>query len=163
MLIDNAGVLHRHFPAPEFNKLSAQALVSFKKRRAFHFRKSAFANRLPRSVIQRRLVVGPDDCSSSRQPNIVPTQRDVKRRGLLPSTQVPRFIVGMQLSAKATTVEQIAPWRDLYRQEMSCQIVHDSLHARKGWTQPFLLFAGEVTAGYGSIAVGGPWKGKPTV
>ena len=69
----------------------------------------------------------------------------------------------MQLSAKATTVEQIAPWRDLYRQEMSCQIVHDSLHARKGWTQPFLLFAGEVTAGYGSIAVGGPWKGKPTV
>src|SRR6266540_57662 len=46
---------------------------------------------------------------------------------------------------------------------MNCQIIHDSLHSRKGWTEPYLLIAGGVTVGYGSIAVGGPWKGKPTL
>src|SRR5262245_39802336 len=68
-----------------------------------------------------------------------------------------------EASAKATTVEQIVPWRDLYRQEMNCQIIHDSLHLRKGWTQPYLLTLDGVAAGYGSLAVGGPWKGQPAV
>lgn len=69
----------------------------------------------------------------------------------------------MATTAKATTVEDIQPWRDLYRQEMNCQIVHDSLHAREGWTQPYLLVADSAPAGYGSVVVGGPWKGKETV
>ncbi len=66
----------------------------------------------------------------------------------------------MELSAKAASVQDIAPWRDLYRQEMNCQIVHDSLHSRKGWTQSYLLIVGGAIAGYGAIVVGGPWKGK---
>jgi GNAT superfamily N-acetyltransferase len=66
-------------------------------------------------------------------------------------------------TAKATTVQEILLWRDQYRQEMACQIIHDSLHSRKGWTEPYLLRSGGVAAGYGSIAVGGPWKGKPAV
>ena len=69
----------------------------------------------------------------------------------------------MELSAKAANVQDILPWRDMYRLEMGCQIIHDSLHSRKGWTEPYLLIAGGVAVGYGSIAVGGPWKGKPTV
>src|SRR5436190_5471137 len=69
----------------------------------------------------------------------------------------------MELSAKAADVQDILAWRDMYRLEMACQIIHDSLHSRKGWTEPYLLIAGGVTVGYGSIAVGGPWKGKPTV
>jgi len=69
----------------------------------------------------------------------------------------------MELSAKPASVEDILPWRDMYRLEMGCQIIHDSLHSRKGWTEPYLLIAGGVTVGYGSIAVGGPWKGKPTM
>jgi len=69
----------------------------------------------------------------------------------------------MELSAKAVDVQDILPWRDMYRLEMGCQIIHDSLHSRKGWTEPYLLIAGGVTVGYGSIAVGGPWKGKATV
>ncbi|HUF61448.1 MAG TPA: GNAT family N-acetyltransferase [Verrucomicrobiales bacterium] len=68
-----------------------------------------------------------------------------------------------EISANATSNQEILPWRDLYRQEMNCQIIHDSLHSRKGWTEPYLLMAGGVVAGYGSIAVAGPWKGKPTV
>src|SRR2546428_9107275 len=69
----------------------------------------------------------------------------------------------MELSAKAANVEDILPWRDMYRLEMGCQIIHDSLHSRKGWTEAYLLIADGVTVGYGSIAVEGPWKGKPTV
>jgi len=69
----------------------------------------------------------------------------------------------MELSAKAASVQDILPWRDLYRQEMNCQVAHDSLHARRGWTESYLLVAGGAVAGYGSVAVGGPWKGLPTV
>jgi GNAT superfamily N-acetyltransferase len=69
----------------------------------------------------------------------------------------------MQLSANAVSVQAILPWRDLFRAEMQCQIVHDSLHAREGWTQSYQLNVGPVAAGYGAIAIGGPWKGTRTV
>ena len=69
----------------------------------------------------------------------------------------------MRLAVKPVAVEDIAAWRDMYRREMNCQIVHDDMHARAGWTQPFLFEADGVAAGYGSILVGGPWKGTRTV
>jgi GNAT superfamily N-acetyltransferase len=69
----------------------------------------------------------------------------------------------MSFSAVAATVQDILPWRDLYRQEMNCQVIHDSLHSRPGWTEPYLLQAGETTVGYGSVCVGGPWTGKPAL
>jgi GNAT superfamily N-acetyltransferase len=53
--------------------------------------------------------------------------------------------------------------RDIYRQEMNCQIVHDSIHTRPGWTLEYAFRVAGAKAGYGSVAVGGPWKGKPTV
>ena len=46
---------------------------------------------------------------------------------------------------------------------MQCQIVHDSLHAREGWTQSYQLNIGQTAVGYGAIAIGGPWKGTKTV
>jgi len=69
----------------------------------------------------------------------------------------------MHLLASAVPVSEILPWRDRFRQEMACQIVHDSLHAREGWTQSYLLKAGPAAAGYGSVAVAGPWRGTKTV
>jgi hypothetical protein len=69
----------------------------------------------------------------------------------------------MELSAKKTTLEEIAFCRDLYRQEMNCQIIHDSIHARLGWTVEYGLTAGGALVGYGSIAVAGPWKDQPTL
>jgi GNAT superfamily N-acetyltransferase len=69
----------------------------------------------------------------------------------------------MKFSAQVATLEQIRPWRDLYRQEMNCQIVHDSLHPRQGWTTEYFLLADGVVAGYGSVVQGGPWTGKPAV
>jgi len=69
----------------------------------------------------------------------------------------------MELSVKQTAFEEIKPWRDLYRQEMNCQIIHDSIHCRPGWTVEYFLRAGRAPAGYGSVAVAGPWKDKPTI
>jgi GNAT superfamily N-acetyltransferase len=55
----------------------------------------------------------------------------------------------------------IESMRTLYGQEMNCQIVHDSIHTRPGWTVEYLLGT-TAPCGYGSVAVGGPWKDKPT-
>jgi GNAT superfamily N-acetyltransferase len=69
----------------------------------------------------------------------------------------------VQLSAKQAAVDQIAPWRDLYRQEMNCQVIHDSIHYRPGWTQEYVLHRDGAPVGYGSVAIAGPWNGKPTI
>lgn len=69
----------------------------------------------------------------------------------------------MPLTAEPTSVAEILPWRDLYRHEMSCQIVQDSFHGREGWTQPYRLLADGEPAGYASVIIGGPWEGEPTV
>ena len=67
-----------------------------------------------------------------------------------------------------TTAIQVDPreidgLRDLYRHEMNCQIIHDSIHARPGWTHEFLLTDNDARVGYGSVSVGGPWKEVPSV
>jgi GNAT superfamily N-acetyltransferase len=40
---------------------------------------------------------------------------------------------------------------------MDCQIIHDSIHARPGWTVEYALDLNGAAVGYGSEAVGGPW------
>ena len=69
----------------------------------------------------------------------------------------------MNVSVDATTLGRIQPWRDMHRFEMNCQVVHDSIHDRAGWTQEFLLSIGDTPVGYGSLAIGGPWKDAPTL
>jgi len=46
---------------------------------------------------------------------------------------------------------------------MNCQIVHDSIHRRVGWTSTYELGLDDASAGFGSVAIGGPWTGKPTI
>jgi len=53
--------------------------------------------------------------------------------------------------------------RARHREEMNCQIVHDSIHRRPGWTLTYQLEVDGAVAGFGSVAVGGPWKDKPAV
>ena len=63
-----------------------------------------------------------------------------------------------------TDLPTIQPLRDRFRQEMNCQITKDSIHIRPGWTREYLIRLGDgQPAGYGSIAVAGPWKDKPTL
>jgi GNAT superfamily N-acetyltransferase len=69
----------------------------------------------------------------------------------------------MGIEVKPVADDDIARWRDLYRREMNCQIVHDNMHARPGWTQPYLFEVEGAAAGYGSILVGGPWTRTRTV
>jgi len=60
-------------------------------------------------------------------------------------------------------LQQIEGMRDMYRHEMNCQIIHDSIHVRPGWTHEYLITDGGTKVGYGSVAVAGPWQAKPTV
>ncbi len=41
--------------------------------------------------------------------------------------------------------------------------MHDSIHRRNGWTVTYMLNVDGVTAGFGSIALAGPWKDKPSI
>lgn len=65
--------------------------------------------------------------------------------------------------AHAASVSDITAWRDEFRQSASGQLVHDSLHGREGWTRSYLLNVDGTQAGYGAVAVGGPWQGTVTV
>jgi GNAT superfamily N-acetyltransferase len=69
----------------------------------------------------------------------------------------------MDLGAIPSSLEAILGFREAYRAEMACQIVHDSIHARSGWSKEYLLSIGERPVGYGSIAVGGPWAAEPAL
>jgi GNAT superfamily N-acetyltransferase len=60
-------------------------------------------------------------------------------------------------------LEEIKALRDIYRHEMHCQVLFDSIHARPGWTQEYLITDGSSKVGYGSVAVAGPWQGRPTL
>lgn len=69
----------------------------------------------------------------------------------------------MAATATPTPTDAILPLRNHYRQEMNCQVVSDSLHRRTGWTKTWALHVDGAIAGFGSMAMGGPWDGKPTL
>lgn len=56
----------------------------------------------------------------------------------------------MRIGITEVTLERVLPLRALYRQEMSCQIVHDSWHQR-GFLQSHLITVDGRVAGYGSV------------
>jgi GNAT superfamily N-acetyltransferase len=57
----------------------------------------------------------------------------------------------MKAEVLPVPVDEIVLLRDLYRQEMSCQIVHDSF-ARRGFSDAYLLRVDGHVAGYGLVA-----------
>lgn len=69
----------------------------------------------------------------------------------------------MSLSVIPATLDSIRVLRERYCTETGGQVVHDSLHRRRGWTNSYLLLCDGVAVGYGSVAVAGPWAGKVTV
>lgn len=69
----------------------------------------------------------------------------------------------MRISATPTSASAVLPLRVRHRSEMNSQVVHDSLHRRPGWTNTFALQLDDEMAGFASVAVGGPWLGKPTI
>lgn len=69
----------------------------------------------------------------------------------------------MQITTKSASAQDVLPLRARLREEVNSQIVHDSIHRRPGWTKSWLLELDGAAVGFGSIAIAGPWKDKPTV
>jgi GNAT superfamily N-acetyltransferase len=69
----------------------------------------------------------------------------------------------MRAVATPISPDAVLALRIRFRQEMNCQIVHDSIHRRPGWTTAYALHSGGTVAGFSSVAIGGPWTGKPTI
>lgn len=67
------------------------------------------------------------------------------------------------IHARAVDSREIKDWRESYRREMNCQIIHDSIHGRPGWTQEYVLVLADAPVGYGSLAIGGPWREHPSL
>lgn len=64
----------------------------------------------------------------------------------------------MSISVRSCELTEIVSFRKQYHQEMLCQIIHDSIHERAGWSLEYAMEIDGVAVGYGSVAVGGPWK-----
>ncbi|MBN8246473.1 MAG: GNAT family N-acetyltransferase [Verrucomicrobia bacterium] len=69
----------------------------------------------------------------------------------------------MSYSVCRANPAELLPLRVRQREELNCQIVHDSIPRREGWTEGFRLTRDGTTVGFGSVAVAGPWKDRPTV
>ena len=69
----------------------------------------------------------------------------------------------MPILVSVCDLNAIASLREQYRSEMRCQIIHDSIHERPGWTMEYVLEMDGAAAGYGSVAIGGPWKNAHTL
>lgn len=69
----------------------------------------------------------------------------------------------MRATAIHTSPADVMPLRVHHRHEMNCQIVHDSVHRRSGWTTTYALHADDARVGFASVAMGGPWTGRPTI
>lgn len=69
----------------------------------------------------------------------------------------------MSVRILTITSAETLPLRARFREEMNCQIVHDSIHRREGWTVSYGYELDGTLIGFGSVAVGGPWKEKPAI
>ena len=69
----------------------------------------------------------------------------------------------MTIAVRVSDLGEIAPLREKYREEVNCQIIHDSIHRRPGWTREYVLELTGAAVGYGSVAVDGPWRDNPTL
>src|SRR5258708_28281516 len=46
---------------------------------------------------------------------------------------------------------------------MNCQNGKGLVHARGGWAMTYALGLEDTLVGFGTVAIGGPWTGKPTI
>jgi GNAT superfamily N-acetyltransferase len=69
----------------------------------------------------------------------------------------------VRVHAALTVAPAVLSLRTRYRQEMNCQIVKDSIHTRPGWAMTYALGLDDTLVGFGTVAIGGPWTGKPTI
>ncbi len=69
----------------------------------------------------------------------------------------------MKPSIREVPADEVLALRTRQREMAGCQIVHDSIHRREGWTRTFLIEVAGNPVGFAEVAIAGPWTGKPTV
>ena len=69
----------------------------------------------------------------------------------------------MSIVVRRAEYSEIALLRDAFLREVNGQVVHDSIHSRPGWTLEYVVVDRDTAIGYGSVAVAGPWRDRPTV
>ena len=69
----------------------------------------------------------------------------------------------VQIHVALTVAPVVQSLRTRYRQEMNCQIVKDSIHTRPGWAMTYAVGLDDALVGFGTVAIAGPWKDKPTI
>src|SRR4029078_2991395 len=69
----------------------------------------------------------------------------------------------MQVHVALTVAPAVVPLRTRYRQEKNCQIFKDSMHSRPGWAKTYALGLDDALVGFGTVAIAGPWKDRPTI
>jgi GNAT superfamily N-acetyltransferase len=57
----------------------------------------------------------------------------------------------------------VLPLRERYCGEMQCQVMFYQLYLRPGWTEMFSLHIDGELVGFGTKAIGGPWRERPTI
>jgi GNAT superfamily N-acetyltransferase len=69
----------------------------------------------------------------------------------------------MSLRVEMVLPPEVMALRREHRQEVNAQIVHDQISEREGWTRTYRLVRDGVAVGFGSVAIAGPWKDRPTL
>jgi GNAT superfamily N-acetyltransferase len=69
----------------------------------------------------------------------------------------------MRFEAVPCSSDAVLALRERYCAEMRCQIIFYQIHMRAGWTETFALQANGALVGFGTKAIGGPWRERPTI
>lgn len=69
----------------------------------------------------------------------------------------------MSLKVELVPPVEVMALRREHRDEVNAQIVHDQISQREGWTRTYRLKRDGKAVGFGSVAIAGPWKDRPTL
>jgi GNAT superfamily N-acetyltransferase len=69
----------------------------------------------------------------------------------------------VRFEAVPCSPDAVLALRERYCLEMQCQLMFYQIHARVGWTEMFSLHANGERVGFGTKAIGGPWRERPTI
>ena len=69
----------------------------------------------------------------------------------------------MRFEAVPCFPDAVMPLRERYCDEMRCQVIFYQIYTRPNWTEMFGLQADSELVGFGTKAIAGPWRERPTI
>jgi len=67
------------------------------------------------------------------------------------------------IAIRPCALPDVASWREILQQETGGICAHHALPRWPGWAAGYAIECERQPAGYGLVAVGGPWQGRPTI